>query len=319
MLISDQYAAERAVLENWAVGMIDRDNKFVHEFQTTFDSCFWELYLNAALLSWRLKPDYSFQSPDFVVSTPVPFCIEATVAGPEKGGQQPFGYQMEDIPKEFTAFNRASALRLTNSFTGKVARYREYYASLDYCKGLPFIVAICSLDRPGSQFAGSRPAMAAFYGLCFDEAATPPEAQRVISYNVEAVTKQSGAQVPVGLFCDDTYREVSAVIHSSLATWGKVRALATDSTVDAVFSTLHPRRGSRLPEVRATPKNKYHEDLLDGLYVFHNPFAAYPLPAGILSHPRVTEITASPESGILHMSGPDDALLTRSLMSFRTF
>jgi len=318
MLMSDRYLAERALLERWASGMIDRDNKFVIEFQTTFDSCFWELYLNAALQEWRLRPDYRFSSPDFVIPGPSPLCIEATVAGPEANGMKPYGYRLEDLPTDFSEFNRDAALRLTNSFAGKVDRYRDYYSSLDYCKGLPFVIAISSLDRPGSHFGGSRPSLAAFYGLYYDEAATPPEAERVVSYNVAAAIKPSGAHVPVGLFCDDTYSEVSAVIHSSLVTWGKLRALATDSKVDAVFSTLHPKHGSLLPEVRATPKAQYHEDLLDGVYVFHNPFAKHPVPSGILSHPRITEVTADPHSGMLFFRSPDDFLLTRTLFSIGT-
>jgi hypothetical protein len=37
------------VLQDWARGFIDRDCKFVHEFQTTFNSSFWELYVFAVL------------------------------------------------------------------------------------------------------------------------------------------------------------------------------------------------------------------------------------------------------------------------------
>jgi hypothetical protein len=33
------------VLNDWARGFEDRDGKFVQEFQTTFNSSFWELYL----------------------------------------------------------------------------------------------------------------------------------------------------------------------------------------------------------------------------------------------------------------------------------
>jgi len=35
----------RNVLLNWAEGFIDRDGKFLKEFQTSFNSSFWELYL----------------------------------------------------------------------------------------------------------------------------------------------------------------------------------------------------------------------------------------------------------------------------------
>lgn len=34
--------AEREVLGRWIAGFPDRDNKFAKEFQTTFNSSFWE-------------------------------------------------------------------------------------------------------------------------------------------------------------------------------------------------------------------------------------------------------------------------------------
>jgi hypothetical protein len=85
MLLNDRYSVERAVLSEWATGMVDRDQKFVQEFQTTFDSCFWELYLNAAVSAWNLQTDYSFASPDFVITAPTSLCIEAAVASSEQG------------------------------------------------------------------------------------------------------------------------------------------------------------------------------------------------------------------------------------------
>jgi hypothetical protein len=40
-------AAERRVISEWSEGFQDRDGKFCIEFQTTFNSSFWELYLHA--------------------------------------------------------------------------------------------------------------------------------------------------------------------------------------------------------------------------------------------------------------------------------
>jgi hypothetical protein len=37
------------LLNDWARGFQHRDGKFVKEFQTTFDSSFWELYLFAVM------------------------------------------------------------------------------------------------------------------------------------------------------------------------------------------------------------------------------------------------------------------------------
>src|SRR5215471_5847470 len=74
-----------AVLQQWAEGFVDRDGKFVREFQTTFNSSFWELYLHALLKGLGCAIDFSHRAPDFVVTGPVPFNIEATIASNAQG------------------------------------------------------------------------------------------------------------------------------------------------------------------------------------------------------------------------------------------
>lgn len=56
------------VLNEWARGFKDRDGKFVYEFQRTFDTCFWELYVFAVLKQYRLTVDFSRPAPDFLVT-----------------------------------------------------------------------------------------------------------------------------------------------------------------------------------------------------------------------------------------------------------
>jgi hypothetical protein len=67
----------REVLKSWADGFTDRDGKFVREFQTTYNSSFWELYLYAVLKDLGIKVDFTYASPDFVAAAH-PFAIEAT-------------------------------------------------------------------------------------------------------------------------------------------------------------------------------------------------------------------------------------------------
>lgn len=294
MMLEDQYAAERDVLNSWAVGFSDRDGKFVQEFQMTFESGLWELYLNAALGSWGLQPDMSISSPDFVINSPTPLCIEATIAAPAQGGKLPIGYGIADIPDDFTEFNVEASLRICNSFDSKVKRYRNYYSALGHVVDRPFVIAIAAFDRPLAHFAASRPIFAAIYGLYHDEAATPIEASRVVSYNVDVAPKSPTVNIPLGLFCNDRFADVSAVIYSSLVTWGKVRALADNPTAKTIYTTFHPKEGGLLPEIRRTMKSEYTEPLLDGTYVLHNPFARHPVPKGTLSHPRVAEVTVAP-------------------------
>jgi hypothetical protein len=316
MLLRDSYAAQRAVISNWATGFRDRDGKFVQEFQLSFEPGLWELYVNAALGCWGLVPDMSFSTPDFVVSSPTPLCIEAGIAAPPLGGKPPVGWGIPDIPEDFSDFNLGATLRLCNTFSSKIKRYRDYYSRFAHVAQRPFVIAIGAYDRPLAHFAASRPLLAALYGRYYDEQATPGDASEVVSYKVKVARKSEGVDVPVGLFCDDQYADVSAVFYSALATWGKLSALADDPGAMGVFITIHPSADSIQPEVKKTPASVYTEHILDGAYIVHNPFARHPLPRGVLSHPRLAEVSMSTRGEIL-TDIPDDFLLARIHFSLR--
>jgi hypothetical protein len=59
----DSEASKRKVIAEWAAGFVDRDGKFVREFQTTFNSSFWGLYLFACIKELGLTVDFSYASP----------------------------------------------------------------------------------------------------------------------------------------------------------------------------------------------------------------------------------------------------------------
>jgi hypothetical protein len=312
-----RHSPEREVLKAWAEGFEDRDGKFVREFQTAFEPCLWELYLNAYLREIKIGVDFSFYAPDFV-TIGRQFTMEATTALPPMGGPAPYGPGPPDLPDDFSAFNSESTLRISNSFTSKVKKYRASYANLPHVQGRPFVLAIASYDRPGAHMAASRPIMSALYGIYHDEQLTMSSgADRVISYDVEGVRKNSGANIPLGFFRTGLYGEVSAVVYSCLATWGKLRALAKSSNDLSIFTTLHPNPGHLAPLVKQAPKAEYVEHLLDGLYVFHNPHAQHPIPKEWLGHPRIASAVVD-KSGNMTFEAPDDFLLSRFLFSFGT-
>src|SRR5437870_2107314 len=67
LMIPEFGDAERETIVEWTSDFSDRDGKFVKEFQTTFNSSFWELYLNAAFRDVGYRADFSFSRPDFVI------------------------------------------------------------------------------------------------------------------------------------------------------------------------------------------------------------------------------------------------------------
>ena len=156
MLLQEQYEPERAVLQGWADGFIDRDGKFVQEFQTSFESGLWELYVYACLREWGLQIDMAHNAPDFVVVAPVPMCVEATIAAPPSGGKPAYGPGAPEIPVDINEFNRSATLRICNSFDAKSDKYHRSYANLPHVSDKPYVIAIGAYDRPFAHMAASR-------------------------------------------------------------------------------------------------------------------------------------------------------------------
>ncbi len=313
LMLEDKYRPERAVLLNWCAGFEDRDGKFIKEFQTTFESSMWELYLNAMLNALGARTDFTHHAPDFVTTLDRAICIEATIAKPEIGGCPPIAHTHKDIPGNLAEFNRQSILRLCNSISSKIKKYREKYSKFDHVANKPYVIALASFDRPFSYLSSNRGIVAALYGVYFDEETTIEEGlDEVFQISIDAVVKNENTNIPVGYFADDQHSDVSAVIYSSLATWGKIRALADNKEDKSIYTTYHPNEGNLNSEIRHTHKADYVEDLLDGVYVLHNPFAIHPLKAETFNHERVAQMFVTSE-GELEIIAPDDFLLMRHL------
>lgn len=86
-LLRPEYALVRKTLESWAEDFEDRDNKFAKQFQETFNSMFWELYLYQCFRVLKMDIDFSKQSPDFIVKSHYgnEFVIEAVITNGTKG------------------------------------------------------------------------------------------------------------------------------------------------------------------------------------------------------------------------------------------
>lgn len=316
MAINNQ--PERDVLNVWANKFIDRDNKFVQEFQTSFESSMWELYIHATLREIGAIIDFSQQSPDFVASkNGIDFCIEATIAAPPQGGEKAFGVGKPNImPEGQKIFNRDSTIRVCNSFTSKYKKYIQTYKDMAHVKQKSFIIALAPFDRPLSYLSANIPIIAALYGMYHDEELTiERSAKELICIPVDTVIKNGKIPIKLGYFTNNEYSDISAIVYSPVATWGKIRALAQKNEL-SIFNTIHPGTGDSLePEKRVASKSEYNEKILDGIYIFHNPFAKIPLPIEVFKHQSIAQYYVDP-TGKFQIYMPPDFLLSRSVLSF---
>lgn len=78
--------------------------------------------------------------------------------------------------------------------------------------------------------------MAFLYDIYFNEKSTITEKSNAfIKYPVDDVVKNERATIPIGLFTTNEHNDVSAVIYSTLATWGKIKALSKKPHAMSIF------------------------------------------------------------------------------------
>jgi hypothetical protein len=223
------------VLNEWARGLKDRDGKFVKEFQTTFDSSFWELYLFAVMKHFQLEVDFSFNAPDFVITNHGGINVEAAVASHAQGSTPEFVQSGTPIPDDLNEFNRQTIIRISNSLAAKRKKYVESYAGLSHVQNRPFVLAVSAFDRPFAMLTCQRAIEAVLFGYYVDEERYLKEGGTLEGKRIESVTKGNKSPVPVGIFTSEDFAWLSAVIFSSNATWGKVRALSSDPDPEIFF------------------------------------------------------------------------------------
>lgn len=289
---------EREVVQQWAENFPDRDNKFVNEFQTTFNSSFWEIYLHALFKSYEFDFDWSNNRPDFVLSNGhIDFVVEATTANAAKGDVPEWDKAeqvSEDVRnKKFRELNKTAMIRISNAIHGKVIKYRDSYMQLNHVARKPYVIAVAPFEQPDFQFQYDRPMRALLYDDYVDEeefykdqSAYPDGPPSV---KLGYVVKANGAELELGLFNDVSMSEVSAVLFSCVATWGK--AVAMSPVAELGF--IHSVWGINRPpghEYRAARIGSPSEGISDGLQIFHNPNASRPLDpsvfrrAGVVQH-----------------------------------
>ncbi len=289
--------AVRNVISGWAEGFVDRDGKFVDEFQRTFNSSFWEIYVYAALRSLGIEPDMRFDAPDFVCPK-VGLAIEAVIAGHAKGAKPEWERTTADLTHlDVNARYIAILARLSSALDSKVRLYRERYSRLPHMDGLAYVIAVHNFATPDAHQLGD----VAMQRLLYDV------------WEEGQFMKNDTVPLPTGLFLDTRLADVSAVIFSSVATFGKARVLSKSQGTIVVHAIRI--RGNVEPIRIAKPLSSYYESLRDGLRVFHNPFASRPLAEELFEPDDVREFRVGQNGELSATCHPDGDLCMRQIMN----
>lgn len=178
--------------------------------------------------------------------------------------------------------------------------------------------AVAPFEQPYFNLQYDRPIKALLYDYYVDEDAylEAPEKYPNGAPGVRLgfVEKDNGAEIELGLFNDSSMSQVSAVIFSCVATWGKLSAMSINDAADVTVTSIWSTPPAGAPERRVCSPQEHGEIVLDGLQVFHNPFAKYPLKPEVFRSERVVQLYLDEITGEWVHESITSSLLFRQVM-----
>lgn len=321
-VLTPLHKAECDVVEGWASGFVDRDGKFVREFQTTFNSSFWEIYLYALFKSYGIEVDWSKSRPDFCASKgDKSFIVEATTANAAQGMPNEWDreFSSEELGRltRFTPMNTEAMIRLSNAIHVKARKYEDSYRKLAHVQGKPFVIAVAPFEQPHFILLHDRPIRALLYDEYVDEDAYIAHPKRFPngppSVSLRRVFKQNGSPIELGLFNDASLASVSAVVYSCTATWGKLATQSHNPMCEVFVASVWASSPNGAPQRRFQKRSEQNEGIHDGLQVYHNPYATHPLAPDVFRRPGVVQHYYVPSSDSWIYESINNALLTRQV------
>lgn len=293
---------EKQLVIDWTDGFVDRDNKIVKEFQTTFHSSFWEFYLFKVFSELKFEIDFSKDRPDFIITAPEKIFIEAVVSNVKRDGREEKSRNIDDVlsmivpPHKQDDFDEVlieGIIRSSNAINVKSKKYLEKYRSCSWVdEKAPFVIALSSYDQVNYGREHFYPMFALLYGQYFDPASDQYEA-------IGSVIKPgTNTAIPLGIFQDDSHEHISAIIFTCTVTLGKLTSLAiSGGSEQAVLnSVLNIRHDYEPPHYKVQEVSVENpEYLTDSLYVFHNPFAKSKLNPSVFEGSNVIQAVPTEE------------------------
>ncbi len=128
--------------------------------------------------------------------------------------------------------------------------------------------------------------LALLFGLYFEK--------QNLGYTLKnSITKNnSQSSIPLGVFFNESFKDISAIIFSCTTTIGKVSATIAsreDYVQNTVLTLYHDLMDEDIPfKINIVTPNSA-ELLEDGLFIFHNPNASNPLDLKFFNSPGIDE------------------------------
>lgn len=287
LVSSPAFLPARLILNEIATHFIDIDGNFVEQFQTTgFDSRLWELYIQSYLVEEELFVDRDYHAPDFKVTKyGKSVSIESVIVGRSTSNPAMFFGQNKPLPTQeeiLDAHLHEMPIRFGSPLFSKL---KKEYWKRDHVAGNPLVFAIADFHDNQSMTWSGTALINYLYGVRHDFH-HDNDGKLIISPIVLDTHKVGDKEVPSGYFFQPDAENVSAILFSASGTISKFNRMGRQAGFkhpDVVMMRVgmahrhDPNASLPMPfsyEVDESSTETWGE----GLSMFHNPNALYPVP-----------------------------------------
>ena len=306
------------------------------------------MYLNKAFKLLGFTIDYSKVSPDFLLEhkSGRTLNVEAVTSNkPSKNEIDASKLSEED-------FLNYSSLKLHRKISDKrdlflgINGKKHPYSSLEHVKGKPFVVAIAPFDNDLSFSQNNTAINKVLFGI------EPPKQNpdgSISAMKTSHIETYSGEKVEVGIFTNDSFKEISAVIFSTTGMFGKavlqggidctvkstryrqsniVDFLSTEGSkklgmTQTKLSGTHEVFSFRQPledivfgsDMHLCDSSEHTETHLDGFHIYYNPYADIPLDKDIFQAYEITHNFYDTSAKEMICNHNDGSLVSRQVFT----
>jgi hypothetical protein len=285
---SEQFSPARALMEAMMPYYTDIDGNFVEQFQTVgFDSRFWELYNFALLNEQKFNFDRGYNAPDFVCSGLYQdIFVEAVTVGPTRHGS----LVVEQLPGSSTNVHEYLTQYMPIKWAGALtAKLQKKYWTLSHVIGKPVVFAIQDFHLPRAMTFTATTLVPYLYGRAATAVYDATDKLHVRTSRV--LEHRWGTKViQSGFFDLPAARWISAVLQNPTATISKFNRMARLAKLGSMtvkmwrFGTAYrddPNAAHPVRFFHDVDDPSYRETWTQGLNVYHNPNALFPLDPGL--------------------------------------
>lgn len=283
----DSFTPAKTIINELMPHFVDIDGNFIEQFQSSgFDARLWELYLNTYFNEEQLLFDREHHAPDFLVQKyGHKVAIEAVIVGRKNDNPASL---LQKEPKYLHPSEIAEKHKneMPIKFGSPLySKLKKEYWELDHVKGNPLVFAIADFHDDQSMQWSSNALINYLYGVKHEF--TRDKDGKLIISALKIEKHQVGNKViPSGYFFQPDAENISAVLFSASGTISKFNRIGRqagfgpDNIIMHRFGTHHNHDpNASLPKQFAYQvTTESNETWGEGLSMFHNPNAKYPVP-----------------------------------------